>query len=69
MKIQYDKLADAIYIYFKNGKISKTIKLKDQLLVDVDNRGKIVGLEILDASSQVPKNEIGHIKIGIPVVA
>ena len=26
MKIQYDKIADAMYIYLKKGKVSKTIK-------------------------------------------
>ena len=69
MKIQYYKIADAMYIYLKKGKVSKTIKMKDRLLVDVDKSGKILGLEILDASSQIPKNQIGTIEIGIPVSA
>lgn len=67
MKIQYDKEADAMYIYLKHAKIVKTIKMKDRLIVDIDKDGKIVGLEILDMSSQIPKNKIGQIEIGMPV--
>jgi len=69
MKIQYDKLADAMYIYFKKGRISKTIKMKDRLIVDVDKNGKIIGLEILGISSQVPKSQIGKIQTEMPVFA
>lgn len=69
MKIQYDNQADAIYIYLNQGKIFKTIKMKDRLIVDTDKSGKILGLEILDVSSQVPKKQMGHIEIGMPVPA
>ena len=58
MKIQYDKIADAVYIYLKKGKIFKTIKMKDRLIVDTDKDGKIIGLEILSASAQMPKGPI-----------
>lgn len=69
MKIQYDKIADAVYIYMKKGKISKTIKMKDRLIVDTDKDGKILGMEILGASSQIPKKQLKEIKIGLPVFA
>ena len=67
MKIQYDKIADAIYIYMKKGKIFKTIKMKDRLIVDTDKEGKILGMEILGASAQIPRSQLKGIKIGIPV--
>ncbi len=69
MKIQYDKLADAMYICFKKGKINKTIKMKDCLLVDIDKKGKIIGLEILGISSQMSKKQIGKIQVDMPVFA
>lgn len=69
MKIQYDKLADAMYICFKKAKINKTIKMKGRLLVDIDKKGKIIGLEILGVSSQMPKNQIGKIQMDMPVFA
>ncbi len=67
MKIQYDKLADAMYICLRKAKIKKTIKMKDRLIVDIDKDGKIIGLEILGISSQMSKNQIGKIKMEMPV--
>lgn len=63
MKIKYDKIADAIYINLNKKKVKKTIKLKNRLFVDVDDEGKIIGIEILSASLQIPKNEIKKMKI------
>lgn len=69
MKIKYDKIADAVYIYLKKGKIFKTIKMKDRLIVDTDKDGKIIGLEILSASAQVPRSQLKEIKIKMPSFA
>ena len=69
MKIQYDRIADAIYIYLKRGKIFKTIKMKDRLIVDTDKDGKIIGLEILSASAQMPRSQLKEIKIKTPTFA
>ncbi len=68
MKIQYDKLADAMYIYFRKAKIFKTIKMKNRLIVDIDDEGKIIGLEILGASTQIPKKEISNIEMEMPAL-
>ena len=65
----FDKIANAIYIGLKKGKVSKTIKLKDRLVVDVDKTGKILGIEILDATAQISRSEINKMRIGIPVLA
>ena len=67
MNINYDQIADAVYINLKKGKIARTAKLAERLLVDLDKGGKILGLEILDASSQIAKNKKGRIEIGVPV--
>ena len=69
MRIQYDKIADAMYVYLKKGRIFKTIKMKDRLIVDVDKAWKIIGLEILGVSSQIPKKEIGIIQMEMPAFA
>lgn len=56
MKITYDKKADAMYLYFQQGKkVAKTVELADLLIADLDKRGKVIGVEILCASKQVPK--------------
>ena len=57
MKITFDKDADAAYIYFKEispGEVSKTISLNDSINIDIDVDGKTLGIEILDASKNLP---------------
>ncbi|MGB8816055.1 MAG: DUF2283 domain-containing protein [Minisyncoccia bacterium] len=68
MKIQYDKIADAMYVYlgFKK-KIAKTIEINDRLLVDVDKKGNVIGIEMLNVSAQSGMANIKKIaKEGIP---
>jgi uncharacterized protein YuzE len=68
MKATYDKTADAMYIRVKNGKIHKTLEVSDAINVDVDTRGRALGVEILYVSSQMPlKNIKEAIRTGIPV--
>ncbi|HEC30594.1 MAG TPA: DUF2283 domain-containing protein [Candidatus Yonathbacteria bacterium] len=67
MKITYDNIADAMYIRMGKGKIAKTVKMQGRLIVDINKAGKVVGIEILDASSQIPKRELGKIDLGLPI--
>jgi len=62
MKFEYDKLVDALYLRLTRGKVSKTVHLKDRLNVDVDKKGNVLGIEILGASTQIPKAQINKIQ-------
>jgi uncharacterized protein YuzE len=54
MKIRYDKQVDAMYIKLAKGKYDSTRKISDVILVDEDKNGRVLGIEILDASVSVP---------------
>ena len=71
MRLQYDKTADALYIYFQKGKIFSTKKLTSSLIVDIGRGGKIVGLEVLDASLRMgfKKNKRAGVEIPIAITA
>ncbi len=60
MKLEYDKTVDATYIYLKypinNGEVSKTIELSENMAIDFDDKDKIIGIEILEASKVLVKN-------------
>jgi uncharacterized protein YuzE len=61
MKIEYDKDADAAYIYFKEieeGEVVQTISLNDSVNIDMDEEGRTLGIEILDASKNMPVSAI-----------
>ena len=62
MKFEYDKEADAAYIYLeypiKEGEAKKTIELNENIILDFDEKGKLLGVEILDASKVLNKKAL-----------
>lgn len=55
MRIKYDEKSDAIYIRFSEEPCLESDEVKEGFIVDYGKKGKIVGLEILDASESLPK--------------
>jgi uncharacterized protein YuzE len=54
MKIKYDPQVDAAYISFKKGSTQvTTIRVTEDLAIDLGPNEEIVGIEILDASEQL----------------
>lgn len=52
MKINYDNEVDALYIQISDEKPEGVIEVKEGLNIDVTKDGRIVGLELLDASKK-----------------
>ncbi|MEK7479985.1 MAG: DUF2283 domain-containing protein [Patescibacteria group bacterium] len=69
MKVNYDIMADAVYINVSKAKVARTVKTEERFLVDVDARGNVVGIEILDASNQqeLVKNLQKNVAVGVPI--
>jgi len=53
MKVIYDKETDTMSIILRAGKIAESDEAREGLILDYDRRGKLLSLEILDASEQV----------------
>lgn len=51
--MKYDEKVDAMYIELAKGKYEKTRKISDVILVDEDAKGKVLGIEILDATKNI----------------
>lgn len=54
MNIRYDPKADALYIDLAKGTYDISKKITDCIMVDVTKTGKVLGIEILDASETIP---------------
>ena len=54
MKITLDKEADAMYIELRNGKFAKNKEIDPLTILDLDSKGNILGIEILDVSKRIP---------------
>jgi uncharacterized protein YuzE len=53
MVIRYDKELDIVYIRFSEKKIKESNEDKPGIILDYDIEGSIVGIEVLNASSQM----------------
>jgi uncharacterized protein YuzE len=50
MRIRYDSKVDALYIRLREGDIDESDEVSDGVVMDYDNAGILMGIEILDAS-------------------
>lgn len=53
MKVIYDPEVDVLRIVFNEAPVEESNEDKPGVILDYDETGKIVGLEILDASKQM----------------
>ena len=54
MRISYDSEVDALYIRFLEGEHEcKTLRLTDEIALDIGEGETLVGIEILDASQHL----------------
>lgn len=62
MKFHYDQKSDAVYIRFNDKRYFESDEVKEGVIFDYDKKGKLVGIEILDASKRFPKEFGSDIK-------
>ncbi len=59
MKIEIDKDSDVAYFYLKEtiaaGEVDKTISVNQDIILDFDHMGKLLGIEVLNASKNLSK--------------
>lgn len=68
MKFSYDKKIDALYMRFNEKLIIESDQVSDNIIIDYDRSGRIVALEILDASRKMAKNiQSKFLKKNIPI--
>jgi YD repeat-containing protein len=53
MKVIYDKETDTLSIILRPGKVAESDEPREGLILDYDKSGRLVAIELLDASEQV----------------
>lgn len=53
MKVIYDPETDSLSIVFREKPIAESDELREGIIMDYDNSGNIVSIEVLNASKQV----------------
>ena len=58
MKATYDRETDTLRIILTDADIEESDEIAPDVIVDYDDKGGLVGLEILDASTRVESPQI-----------
>ena len=61
VQVEYDKEADAMYIRIRKGKYDISEELADNVIIDLDKNGRILGIEVLAASKNLGNDLITKI--------
>ncbi len=56
VRVEYDKKADAMYIWLRKAKYDVSEELAENVTLDLDNNGRIIGIEVLGASKNLGKD-------------
>ena len=70
MRVRVDTVADAVYLNLTDRPIKDSEEVADGIVVDYDAEGRIVGVEILDASKRTDDPAaLKHFSFDMPGVA
>ena len=61
MRIEYDKEVDALYVRLQETYVARTVEIEEGLNLDLDENGKLIGLEILDATERYSLADVFNI--------
>jgi uncharacterized protein YuzE len=61
VRVEYDEKADAMYIWLRKAKYDISEELAENVVLDLDKNGRIIGIEVLDASKNLGKELVTRI--------
>jgi uncharacterized protein YuzE len=61
MKVLFDEKADAVYIRLHHSDIRESEEVQPGVVLDFDESGEVVAIEILRVSRRVPKDQLRQI--------
>ena len=53
MKVIYDRQTDTLSLILAEGPVSQSDEVREGIIIDYDREGRIVSVEVLDASGRV----------------
>ncbi|MEI6243299.1 MAG: DUF2283 domain-containing protein [Chlamydiota bacterium] len=56
VQVEYDRKADAMYIWIRKAKYDVSEELAENVILDLDKNGRIIGIEVLGASKNLGKD-------------
>jgi uncharacterized protein YuzE len=65
MKIEVDKVADALYIRLDENRIVESEEVRPGVVLDYDENDQVVGVEFIHLSKRLPAIELASFRLGM----
>lgn len=62
MRVRMDQAADALYIRLDESAIKESEEVSPGVVLDFDNDGRVVGIEILDVRQKLPSADLKRVQ-------
>jgi uncharacterized protein YuzE len=59
MKIEFDPIADALYVELSDGEVERSEQITPGVILDYDVQGNVVGVEVLSVSKRAKTSAPG----------
>jgi len=63
MKLQIDHEADALYLRLDDSRILESEQVSPGVILDFNDKGQVVGVEMLYLSRRTPELDLKHIEL------
>ena len=63
MKIEYDQEANALYITLRQTTVAKTNEVAENLIIDLDDSGSLIGIEVLHVRQLLKPEDLARITV------
>lgn len=61
VRVEYDQKTDAMYIWLRKAKYDISEELAENVILDLDRKGRIIGIEVLEVSKNLGKELVTKI--------
>ena len=65
MRVRFDEQADALYVRLAESPVAESEEVRPGVILDLDARGEIVGIEILRVGQRLPTAELKHLEFDL----
>lgn len=65
MRVRFDEHADALYVRLDESPVVESEEVRPGVVLDLDERGEIVGIEILRVGQRLPTAELKHMEFDL----
>jgi len=61
VRVEYGEKADAMYIWLRKAKYDVSGELAENVVINLDKKGRIIGIEVLGAAKNLGKDHVTRI--------